>query len=349
MMIWTPSHFALFHLMLCLRSIQMVSTGMKSTGAMNQRSVGTGGPEARLYALSRSPSPTASLPSCSNIFLTSSYVRRGTSTTVLLCVVLGIITANFFYTLVSKSKAALHMMLSCSLSSNMGGQEDIWPQQEASMDVEMVPNDTCPPLLGLPVPLATAMGSLTCLKLFGCISPRYHPSFPLNFSCFSALKHLTIMQFRLQSFTHLRVIICGLPNLREVDLGSGSLVSKAGTTNPSPGFPPVKAPRLSKVTLHDLKDPLLYLLAQWMTSTEICYGCTNLDLAIGVSREGGTTQSIFRMLGPSLTALNIDERIMLPCMYISWLVSQPLTDGQNSGTSERPCPLHPLVGLEPVN
>ncbi|KAI0727693.1 hypothetical protein C8Q72DRAFT_434549 [Fomitopsis betulina] len=156
--------------------------------------------------------------------------------------------------------------------------------------------------LSIPPVLGRRMRSLKCLEYFGGIQPPYHSSFIHSFSGFSALIHLTLENFTLNSFSDLRSIICGLKNLRELDLVHGRLIPSSRDTNLSSGFPPVKAPHLSKVTLDALQDILFSKLAQWMASTDLCYGCTSLSLWVINQQEG---RAIVQKLGSSLTSLGL--------------------------------------------
>lgn len=138
----------------------------------------------------------------------------------------------------------------------------------------------------LMVPLVlgkSTMRSLKCRQYSHAITTQYHSSFILSFSCLPSVIHLHLSYFQLKSFTNLRHIICGLTNLRELDLYHGRLTSRTGVLNPAPLFPPVKAPHLSWVHLDNLDCVLFSQLALWMSSTEIC--CCTDRLCITVRYE----------------------------------------------------------------
>lgn len=166
----------------------------------------------------------------------------------------------------------------------------------------------------IPLALGTSMHSLQCLEYFDSISPPYHPSFIRFFSCFSSVTHLSLTHFRLYSFAELRHIICGLTNLRELDLYNGTLISRTEATNPPPVFPPVKAPRISRLHLDRLERTLFSKLAQWISSTEVCCGCTDtLYLTIPLN-EGPACDELLRKLGPSLDYLTCQSWYPESCM-----------------------------------
>lgn len=185
--------------------------------------------------------------------------------------------------------------------------------------------------------LGASMPCLLCLRLAG-IEPDYHPSFPLLFSAFSALIHLTLRHFRLKSFPDLRSIICELKNLRELELTDGGLVSTA-PTNLTAVFAPVKAPRLGEVTLQRLELDTFHLLAQWISSTEICCRCTVLSLLFEVREandlHAASVTDVLRKLGPSLACLDYNIRyIYEPGMCTLSLVLKSLIDnGDHTSTT----------------
>lgn len=166
----------------------------------------------------------------------------------------------------------------------------------------------------LPLVLGKSMCGVRCLQWAGSIRPPYHSSFIHSFSCFSSVIHLTLSAFTLLSFTDLRRMICGLTSLRELDLEDGKVVSIVGATNLPPVFPPVTAPRLRRVNLDSLEDSLVSKLAQWMSSTEICCGCTN-TLSLTVAQEDPACGELLRKLGPSMDYLQYRLEYDESCMY----------------------------------
>lgn len=166
----------------------------------------------------------------------------------------------------------------------------------------------------VPLVLGNYMRTLECLR-YAEIRPPYHTSFPFLVSCFSALVHLTLVDFQLISFLDLRTMVCALKNLRELELELGGLMSSSETASIAPGASSIRAPRLKKLHLNYLDHGLLSGIASWVTLTDICHVCTGLDLAARDLEGRHFMDAIISKLSTSLVTLSYD--LLHPdCTYL---------------------------------
>ena len=133
-------------------------------------------------------------------------------------------------------------------------------------------------MLSVPSALGTSMPSLRCLVYEYTFLSVCHPSFPMSFSCFPSLVHLTLRGCQFKSSHDLRTMICALKSLRELQLERGTLLSKGLIFAPNKQFLSLKGPRLERVRLSACDGTLYTQMTHWMATSKIFHTCVDLQL-----------------------------------------------------------------------
>lgn len=167
-----------------------------------------------------------------------------------------------------------------------------------------------------PLTLCGSMPNLQCLIMgYQSPTPLYRRRLVLDaFSRFTALKHLTLLEFEIYSFSEFCRIVCALRQLRELSLVMCSLRSRSHATNANTmvsiweGFVPEDIPRLERLDLQNVSQSLGSLLASWVAITDVCSHATHLLLVqaedrLTLEEREPWTMSIIDRLAPSLTTI----------------------------------------------
>ena len=163
-----------------------------------------------------------------------------------------------------------------------------------------------------------------CLSLYNFYVP-YDRSITIFMSRFSRISHLKLSAFKLYSFEDLRRIICALPSLLDLELMHGDTVSEPIYAANASQFMPKNRPHLQRTTLQYMASGITVPLSWWISSTDICSTCTELEILIGKnSSESCVTwiSPIFQKIGSKLESLKFvhygDCSNIGTCSFVFW-------------------------------